>query len=232
MGVRGASRDAGATAVERPVARRLRAPSWRDARLVVGVLLVLGSILLGSRVVAAAQDTTRVYVAARDLSPGEALAPADLRAVEVRLGQLEQDYLRAAAPPRDGSYVVHPVRSGELVPVAALGTREQVGQRQVSVTVPSGSAGPLVRGTAVEVWVSKHSSVGGSDVYAAPVRVVEGATVARDPEQAASLMGGGSVVTLQLWVPSGVVPQLLAAVDAKDRVTAVPLPGAVLRSAS
>ncbi|WP_409483551.1 SAF domain-containing protein [Arsenicicoccus dermatophilus] len=213
-------------------ARRLRQPSWRDGRLLVGLLLVLASVALGSRLVAAAQDTTAVYVATRDLGAGEALSAADLRPVQVRLGSLQGDYLPAGGLPGDRSHVVRSVARGELVPLSALGSRDQVAQRQVSVPVPAGSTGPLVRGTAVEVWVSRHSSEGGADVYAAPRLVVGNASVAREPEQSTSLTGGGSTVALQVWVPTATVPALLAAVDAKDRVTAVPLPGAVLRSGS
>lgn len=217
------------TAQARPAARRLRQPSWRDARLVVGVLLVLASVVLGARVVAAAKETTHALVATRDLSPGEAVSPSDLRDVEVRLGDLTGAYVAPGAVVRTGLHVVQAVRAGELVPTDSLGTREQVGQRQVALPAPSGSVGALVRGTAVEVWVSKRSAVGGADVYAAPRKVVGGATIARDPQEGASLMGGGSTVTLQVWVPAAVVPELLAAVDARDRITAVPLPGAALR---
>ena len=41
----------------RPTAARLRQPAWRDTRLVVGVVLVLLSMAIGAKVVAAADDT-------------------------------------------------------------------------------------------------------------------------------------------------------------------------------
>ena len=44
-----------------PTATRLRRPSWRDSRLLVGVLLVLVSTVLGSVVVARADDRVPVY---------------------------------------------------------------------------------------------------------------------------------------------------------------------------
>ncbi len=50
-----------------PVARRVRPPRWLDLRLVLGVLLVLGSVLLGARVVGAADATVPVWAAAGDL---------------------------------------------------------------------------------------------------------------------------------------------------------------------
>ena len=46
-----------------PTASRVRAPSWRDSRLLVGLLLVLLSTVLGSVVVARADDRVPVYAA-------------------------------------------------------------------------------------------------------------------------------------------------------------------------
>ena len=53
---------------DRPV-QRLRKPSWRDSRLIAGVLLVLAATTLGSVVVARADDRVPVYVAADTLLP-------------------------------------------------------------------------------------------------------------------------------------------------------------------
>jgi len=69
-----------------PTPRRIRPPRWLDLRLVLGVLLVLGSVLLGARVVAAADATVPVWAATGDLAAGTELTAGDLRAVDVRLG--------------------------------------------------------------------------------------------------------------------------------------------------
>ena len=53
-----------------PTPRRVRPPRWLDLRLVLGVLLVLGSVLLGARVVGAADATVPVWAAAGDLAAG------------------------------------------------------------------------------------------------------------------------------------------------------------------
>ena len=49
------------------VARRFQTPSWRDTRLLVGVLLVLVSVVAGAVVVDRADRTVPVYAAARVL---------------------------------------------------------------------------------------------------------------------------------------------------------------------
>ena len=92
-----------------PVPRRTRPPRWLDLRLVLGVLLVLGSVLLGARVVGAADATVPVWAVTGDLAAGTELHAGDLRAVDVRLGDAADAYLststRATCPvgPRSSS---------------------------------------------------------------------------------------------------------------------------------
>src|SRR6476469_1490712 len=62
--------------------RRVRPPRWLDLRLVLGVLLVLGSVLLGARVVGAADATVPVWAVTGDLAAGTRLDASDLRAVD------------------------------------------------------------------------------------------------------------------------------------------------------
>ena len=58
-------------------ANRLRRPTWKDSRLLVGLLLVLLSTALGGFVVSRAEDTVPVYAAKADLVPGQALGDGD-----------------------------------------------------------------------------------------------------------------------------------------------------------
>ena len=81
-----------------PTASRLRAPSWRDARLLVGVLLVLVSTVAGAVVVARADDRVPVYAAKEQVAPGQRLTEADLVRVDVLLGDGAAAYLPADRP--------------------------------------------------------------------------------------------------------------------------------------
>ena len=65
------------TAREMPAAR-LAIPRWGDSRLVLGLLLVMGSVLLGARLLAAADDTVPVWAVTEDLGSGTSLQPDDL----------------------------------------------------------------------------------------------------------------------------------------------------------
>src|SRR4051812_45095580 len=67
-------------------AARVVVPRWLDARVAVGLVLVLVSVAAGARIVSSAGHLTRVYAAAHELVPGEQLAPDDVAVVQVRLG--------------------------------------------------------------------------------------------------------------------------------------------------
>ena len=68
-----------------PSPRRVKAPSWLDLRLVLGVLLVLASVLAGAYLIGAAAHTDRVLAVTHDLSAGSVLHPGDVTRVSVRL---------------------------------------------------------------------------------------------------------------------------------------------------
>ncbi len=89
-----------------PPARRPRRPSWWEPRPVVGVLLIVASVVLGVRVVSAADRSVQVWALARDVAPGTVLVPADLRLARARLFDSAPRYLAAADSPA-GRAVLH-----------------------------------------------------------------------------------------------------------------------------
>src|SRR4051794_29363305 len=78
-----------------PTAQRTGRPRWLDVRLVTGILLVLISVVVGARVVAAADTSEPVWVAAHDLAPGTQLSPDDLVRGRVHLYGQDGRYLSA-----------------------------------------------------------------------------------------------------------------------------------------
>src|SRR5690349_14457508 len=95
-----------------PTAARLQRPRWRDVRLVVGVALVLASVVLGSWVVARADDRVPMYAARAALVPGQRLTQDDLVRVDVQLGAQGQRYLSAGSALAPDRFVVREVREG------------------------------------------------------------------------------------------------------------------------
>ena len=102
-----------------PAASRLALPRWFDARMVVGILLVLASVVVGAKVFSSADSTTSVWAAARDLPAGARLQSADLKAVKVRLGDGSR-YVAAAGAGPAGYVLTRPVGAGELLPSKAF----------------------------------------------------------------------------------------------------------------
>ncbi len=207
-----------------PPARRLQRPSWRDARLLVGVLLVLLSVLAGSWVVARADDTTPVYTAARPLLPGQEVTEADLVVTSVRLDEAMSAYVDSSAGVPQDTYVLQTVRPGELVPARALGTARQAKDKTVAVPIDPTAASILRDGSVVDVWVSRRDPEEAGVRYVDPELLLEGAVVAEVPSGGGSLSVGVGRTAVPIIVPSAEVSSVISSVDQEARITLVPAP--------
>ncbi|SDG69157.1 SAF domain-containing protein [Klenkia brasiliensis] len=203
-----------------PVPRRVRPPRWLDLRLVLGVLLVLGSVLVGARVVTAAGATVPVWSAATDLAAGSVLRADDLVAVQVRLDDVAAGYLAASTDPA-GQVLGRAVLAGELVPRAALEPASE--QVQLALPVQAGYAPPgLARGQRVDVYAVADPAAGATDTSGEVSLVLAGA-----PVQAVSGRGEGvlSAATTTIQVVVGLdaddVPGVLSAVGGRALVVVV-----------
>ncbi len=199
-----------------PLPRRLRGPSWLDLRLVTGVVMVLVCVLLGARVVAAADESVDVWAAAGDLSAGTTLTEADLVVVAVRLFDAAPAYLAADAD-LVGRVLDRPVRAGELVPGSAVRRPSD----RVSVALPVAAAAvpnDLRRGQLVDVYASGQDAQGAPVttrlvLAAAPVQAVDGG------EGSFSSASGTRQVVVS--VDSVDAAALLAAITGRDLALAV-----------
>lgn len=133
-----------------PAARRLPRARWLDARMLVGALLVLVSVVAGARVIGAADQTVPVWAVTADLGPDVPLAAGDVVARRVHFDAGAEHYLSAAGPSPVGRTLARPVGRGELLPAAALAPTANPDLRQVSVAVQR--AGGLARGAVVDVY--------------------------------------------------------------------------------
>lgn len=194
-----------------PVARRLATPSWLDARLVLGVVLVLFAVVAGARVFASADHSSAVYLAKHDLVPGERLTSADVTVGHVRLAGFGHLYIAAGALP-DGYVVARYVAANELVPVAALSPGAlPASTRLVTVPVVAGHLPPgLGRGSLVDVYVTPKPGSGA----AAPTPVLVLAAAAVDSRDTGSrAFGGESTLSVVLSVPVERVADVVRAVE-------------------
>jgi SAF domain len=213
------------TQTTEPRAARLRRPSWRDTRLLVGVLLVLASVALGTMVVATADETTPVLAAATGLGPGHRLVDGDLRVVRARLSGPVADYLKADAALPDGAVVLRPLGAGELVPASAVGPPAALTRRPVAITVTTPLPDGVRPGAQVDLWASaRDPAATAGAAYRAPVRLAVGAQVSAVTVPEGGLTtGSGSAV--QVLVAQSELATVLDALANEARLAVVPIPG-------
>jgi hypothetical protein len=204
-----------------PTPRRVRPPRWLDLRLVLGVLLVLGSVLLGARVVGAADATVPVWAATGDLASGTELTSDDLVAVDVRLDAAADAYLSTGTRP-EGRALARAVRAGELVPRSALEELDDL--VQLALPVQAGYVPPgLERGQLIDVYAVADPGAGGTAPADGSVSLV----VRRAPVQAISGRSDGvlstatTTVQVVVAVPVEEAPDVLAAIGGRPLVVAV-----------
>jgi hypothetical protein len=215
----------------KPTAARLRKPSWRDTRLVVGVVLVLLSMAIGAKVIAAADDTVPMYAAAASLVPGQPVTQGDVKRVDVQLGADRGKYVAADHDIAPGTFALRDVRPGELLPRSALGKRADIDLKPVSVPVDGGGAAQLAAGSIVDVWVNTKDASSAVAKYGSPVKTLEAAPVVRTPDAAGGGLGAASGTTaVQIMVPEASVQALIAAIDQGAKITLVPVPGSPTRA--
>ncbi|NYG07720.1 hypothetical protein BJ986_002207 [Phycicoccus badiiscoriae] len=215
-----------------PRATRLQTPGWRDARLVVGVMLVVTSAGLGSFVVAHADDRTPVYAARGPLVPGQRLGDDNLVRVDVQLGSDLSRYLGAAAELGPDRYVLREVGAGELVPAAAVGGKDQVGVQPLTLSIGAGSAAALRVGSRVDVYVNPadRGAAAAGKGFTGPELALAGVSVSSLPRTSGGLGGGAAGDRpIQVMAPTHQIKEIIGMVDLGARVTVVPVAGTSLR---
>jgi hypothetical protein len=196
--------DGGQVADESPRASRLATPSWLDARLVVGVVLVMLAVVIGARLFASADRYTEVYVARSPLVPGEHLSATDLSVGEVRFGGEGASYVAAGRPPV-GYVVTRYVGVGEFVPLGAVSATppDAVGDRLVTVPVDPGHF-------PVDVYLTVKPA--GAASVPPPTRVLSSVPVDSVDDGSGSL-SAGTTFSVVLAVPGREVDRVVHAVQ-------------------
>jgi hypothetical protein len=126
---------------------------------------VAASVVVGSRLMASADDTVGVWVVARDLPEGATLVDSDVERQQVRFPDeaTADRYLAATDDLPDPATLNRPVSAGELLPRAAIAAESGPDLIEVPISVASDDLPATVRqGSVVDIWVSpKVSAVAG-----------------------------------------------------------------------
>lgn len=203
-------------------APRLKKPSWKDPRLLIGLLLVIASTAGVIALVESQNTTTEVLSARQDIPVGSALSPDDFVGVRVRLGDAAGAYVPVSEGVPRSAVATRLIPQGELVPAAAVGSADDLDRKPVGLTVedplPSGTAA----GDRVDVWVSLRTD---TNTYEEPVLLLEAAEVA-ELTVGESALGASASTLVQVLVGDEAMPDLLNALSNDAHIAVVPNPGA------
>ncbi|GAA1136828.1 hypothetical protein [Nesterenkonia lutea] len=203
-----------------PAAERLRRPSWRDPRLLAGLLIVALSIAGVIALLASQNRTTQIYAADRLLTVGERITVEDLRVVEVQIDDVAESYLSAAEELPQGSVFVAAVAEGELVPRRAVAQEDLQGRQAVTVEVEHTLARGVDPGRMVDVWAADAGALGQQQEVQVE-RIAAGSQVSAITE-ASGTFGAQTAVTVELLVDPDELPALLAARSSSAMLSVVP----------
>jgi hypothetical protein len=190
-----------------------------DARFLVGIVLVLGSVAGVTAIVGAVDRTTEVYAAARPLAVGEVVTVEDLVVTPVRLGDAGDRYLSGGALPGDGLVVTRTVGRGELVPASAVGDRASADLSSVVIPVTGQLASGIEAGAVADLWTASVTD----DGYGPPSVLVAGAEIVRTVDGGGLLGSAKGPTAVELLVPSQRVARVLQAIANEDSLSLVPV---------
>lgn len=203
-----------------PSAARATTPGWRDPRLWIGLLIVTVSVVAGSRLLAAADDTVAVWAVAADAGPGAALSEADLEVRRVRFAESGDlaGYYRVDDTLPGELRLVRGVGAGELLPRGAVGAADQPTDTvELPVAVESEQVPPAVDdGSVVDVYLVGDPARGGAASGQPGAPVLREATVVDAPTPDGGLGDASGRRQLVLAVPQEDAEAYFAAVAALE----------------
>ncbi|MEP7764118.1 hypothetical protein [Sanguibacter sp. 25GB23B1] len=226
-------RPSGSADLPSPSAPRLRRPGWRDPRLAFGLLLVAGSVALGSWAVSSAGRTVAVYAVAETATPGDVLTSADLVPLDVRLGADASRYFLASEPLPETLVALRPVGERELLPRSSVGSGDALAFRSVAVPVVQSLSSKVAAGAVVDLWwvpAEVQGSAAGSapadaGAGSVPSLLAEGLVVAELEEAGGTGLLASGAPTVQVLVPTSDLAEVLGALAGDGTVAIMPVPG-------
>ncbi|MCT9870150.1 SAF domain-containing protein [Paenarthrobacter aurescens] len=198
-------------------AARLKKPSWKDPRLLVGVLLVLASIAGVIALIGTADRTTQVYTAREDIAVGQMVTGADLSVAKVRLDDIESSYVTVESGLTAGQVALQRVAKNQLIPRGSLGQADALNRKPVAISVEEVLPEQATPGARVDVWVAMP---GAGSAFDEPQLLLPGAEIAQVTSGATAL-GASKTTVLLVLVTDEQMPQLLGAQANKANISVV-----------
>lgn len=186
-----------ARALASPPASRQRRSRWRDPRMWLGVVLVVGSVVAGAKVLASADDTVAVWQLVHDVPSGAVLSGSDVRATQVHFAEpaVAGQYVRANAALGPGEHATRDLHAGEMLSVGAVSSAASPLRRQLPLGVAAPSAPADLRpGDHVEVWAVPPADQGAASTRPVPALVLPDVVVLSVGGSAAGVSGDRQVL--------------------------------------
>jgi hypothetical protein len=202
---------------ERPVPTRPRRRV--DARLLVGLTLVVASVVAVVGIVSAADEGEDVLVASRLLTVGDVVTPADLDVRRVTLGVEGHDYLTPADLPEAGVVVARTIGAGELVPRAAVGDSRSPRATTIVVTLSTALGATVQPGDTLDLWSAAALDAG----RFGPPAVIAARTQLVRSVSDEGIVTGNEAGRVELLVPRRDVARILSALANGDALSAIPV---------
>ncbi len=178
--------------------------------------MVAGSVLLGARLLAHADDSVAVWAVRHDVARGARIGPDDVELRHIRFFETTDAgrYVSAGSVVPPGAVVTRALGAGELLPRAALGSAHTRPVVEVPFSVDTDAVPASVRpGTVVDVWVTPSRSAASATGDSTPsrsLRVFDDVTVVGLPATGTAL-GPTSTRQVVVAVPPGKEDALPAA---------------------
>ena len=142
-------------------ATRNKRPSWRDPRIIAGIVLIAASVLIGAKLMASLDDTVGVWAMREDLSKGSKIADSELIVTQIRFTDAATAdlYVSADDDIASGASINRDLHAGELLPRSAIDPEPREELIEVPISVESANLPATVRqGSTVDVWVASKSA--------------------------------------------------------------------------
>lgn len=145
--------------VPSPKASRQSRPKWLDPKLFLGLLLVLGSMALGARIIGQADQTDTVLVAAEDIAKNAPVTADSFAEIDIRF--TDDSVQRYVGPGSDftGARSTRVIKAGELVPRSAITNKKAPNLKDIPLPIANtrlpADAGA---GDRVDVWLQARDA--------------------------------------------------------------------------
>lgn len=198
------------------ITRKLLSPQRkRFQKLLLATFLILVSLLSVVFVIQSNNKTEEYLIAAADLPAGSTFEDSQTSTMSVNLASSNRMYLRSGELPK-GSYLLGPIRAGQLIPRSLLAS--SIIDSRVPVVVESDMDLPtgLVGGASVDLWVTP---IDADNNFGEPFGLVLGAEVAKVLEK--NTMFADAKPGVELWVPTEAVGPILQAKSAGSSISLI-----------